>query len=144
MSLAGLAFIGGSLLALLRNVIWLAMTLELAPKYVNATADVQAILAMVGDTLIGFGFIIGDLMGGILVAGIGVPLFSAAILRTDRAPGWIAWLGFAIAPTAGWFTLLIPVADVFGIVTFVGFAGFWVWMVALGIVLWRLRDPDVA
>jgi hypothetical protein len=75
-------------------------------------------------------------MGGILIAGIGVPLFSAAILKTGRAPEWTAWLGFAIALTAGWFTLLIPVADVFGVVTLVGFVGFWIWIVRLGVVLW--------
>jgi hypothetical protein len=82
-------------------------------------------------------------MGGILVAGIGVPLFSAAILRTKRAPGWTAWLGFAIALTAGWFTLLIPVAGVFGVVTLVGFVGFWIWMVRLGVVLWRSPRLDI-
>jgi hypothetical protein len=141
-SVAALTFIGGALLALIRNCIWLAIAYELAPAYANATEDVQAILATVGDMLIRFGFIAGDLMGGILVAGIGVPLFSAAILRTRRAPGWIAWLGFAIALTAGWFTLLIPVADAFGIITFVGFAGFWVWMVALGVALWRSPQLD--
>jgi hypothetical protein len=68
---------------------------------------------------------------------------SAAIFRIKRAPAWTAKLGFVIAPTAGWLTLLIPVADVFAIITFVGFAGFWVWMIALGVILWRSPDESV-
>jgi hypothetical protein len=132
----------GSLLALLRNILWLAMTLEFAPAYANAKEDGQAMLTTVGDTLIALGFIAGDLMGGILVAGIAVALFSVGILRTRYAPRWVAWLGLAIALTAGWLPLLTPFADVFAIVAFVGFAGFWVWMTALGVVLWRSPGPE--
>ena len=137
---AALAFIGGSFLVLIRNIIWLAMIYGLAPAYADATEDVQSILATVGDTLLGFAFVIGDLVGGgLLVAGLGVLLFSAAMLRTKAAPRWVAWLGFVVALTGGWFVLLTPLAEVFGIVAFVvGFPGFLVWMVAAGIILWRL------
>lgn len=135
---AALTFIGGSFLALIRNIIWLAMIYKLAPAYANATEGVQSVLATVGDTLLLFGFITGDLVGGLLIAGLGVPLFSAAMLRTKAAPRWVAWLGFAVALT-GWFMLLMPLAEEFGIVAFVvGFPGFMVWMAAAGIILWRL------
>ena len=43
-----------------------------------------------------------------------------------------------MALTGGWFLLLMPLAEVLGIVSFVvGFPGFLVWMVATGIILWR-------
>ena len=44
--------------------------------------------------------------GGVLVAGMGVLLFSLAILRTTVAPKWVAWLSFPVALLGGWFTLL--------------------------------------
>ena len=139
---AALALLGGSLLALLRNILLLAMTYELAPAYANATGAVQSALAVLGDTLLMFGFIAGDLVGGILAGGVGVPLFSAAMLRTELVPRWIAFLGFAVAITAGWGTLLLPLGEVFAIVPFVGTIGFLVWLVALGIKLWRAPEPD--
>ena len=140
--LAALAFIGGSFLVLIRNIIWLAMISALAPAYADATEGVQSVLATVGDTLLYFGFIIGDLVGAVLVSGFGVLLFSAAMLRARAAPRWVAWLGFAVAFSAGLFTLLMPLAEVFGIVAFVvGFPAFLVWMVAAGIILWRSPRP---
>ena len=111
---AALGFIGGSFLALVRNTsflalvrntIWLAMAYELAPAYANATEGVQSVLAAVGDTLLAFGFMIGDLVGGFLVGGVGVLLFSAGMLRSRLAPRWVAWLGFVVALTGGWLTL---------------------------------------
>ena len=143
---ATLAFIGGSFLVLVRNIIWLAMSHNLAPAYADATEDVQSILATVGDTLLVLAFIIGDLVGGsVLVGGLGVLLFSAAMLRTKAAPRWVAWLGFVVALTGGLFPLLMPLAEVFGIVAFVvGFPAFLVWMVAAGIILWRLPKSVAA
>ena len=64
------------------------------------------------------------------------------MLRTKLAPRWVAFLGFAVAITAGWATLLLPFGEVFVIVNFVGTIGFLVWMVAVGIKLWRAPEPD--
>ena len=67
------------------------------------------------------------------------------MLRTKAAPRWVAWLGFVVALTAGLFPLLTPLAEVFGIVAFVvGFPGYLVWMVAAGIILWRLPKSVAA
>ena len=143
---AALTFIGGSFLVLIRNIIWLAMIHALAPAYADATEGAQSVLATVGDTLLVFAFIIGDLVGGgVLVGGLGVLLFSVAMLRTKAAPRWVAWLGFVVALAGGWLMLLMPLAEVFGIVAFVvGFPGFLVWMVAAGIILWRLPKSVAA
>ena len=136
-----LSFVGGSLLILSRSFIWLAMTYKLAPAYVDAAEGTKSTLAIVGDTLVSFGFMAELVAGGVLIGGIGVLLFSLAILRTTVAPKWVAWLGFPVALLGGWFTLLGPVAEVFEIIEFIGFLGFWVWMVALGVALWRAPEP---
>lgn len=137
---AALAFIGGSFLVLVRNAIWLAMAYGLAPAYVNGTEGVQSVLAAVGDTLLAFGFVIGDMVGGFLVVGVGVLLFSAGMLRSRLAPRWVAWLGFVVALTGGWLTLLTPLAEVFSIGNVVALPGFMIWMVATGITVWRLPE----
>ena len=88
---AALTFIAGSFLVLIRNIIWLALIYKLAPEHADATEDVQGILTTVGDTLLGFGAITGDLVGGaLLTTGLGVALFSVAMLRTRAAPRWLA------------------------------------------------------
>ena len=140
---AALAFIGGSLLALLRNILLLAMIYGLAPAYANAAPGDQAALTVLGDYLLTLGFIMGDILGGVLVGGIGVPLFSAAMLRTKLAPRWVAWLGFAVAILGGWGTLLLPLGGLFAIVSFSGVPLFIVWMLALGIELWRAPEPEI-
>jgi len=137
MRVALLAFLGGSLLALIRNIIWLALIYELAPAYVDASDDARSTLAANGDVWITFGYIAGDLIGGVLVGGVGVALFSAALLRADIVPTWIAWLGFAAALLAGWVTPLAPAAEVFEAINFIGLVIFLAWMVAMGLVLWR-------
>jgi hypothetical protein len=136
MWVAALAFVGGSLLIIYRGLIWLALTYELAPAYVSADEVSRRTLAIVGDTLERFAFG-ADLVGGVAIAGIGVPLFSIAILRTAISPRWIAWLGFVVALLGGWFTVLGQVDAVFEMLSFIGFVGFWVWMAAMGVVLWR-------
>ena len=139
-----LAFVGGSLLILSRSFIWLAMTYKLAPAYLDAAEGTKSTLAIVGDTLVSLGFMAELVAGGVLIGGIGVLLFSLAILRTTVAPKWVAWLGFLVAVLAGWFTLLGPVAEVFEIIELIGTVGFFVWMVALGVALWRAPEPASA
>jgi len=46
--------------------------------------------------------------------------------------------------TGGWLTLLSPVAEVFELVTFIGFVGFWVWMAAMGVAVWRTPEQTSA
>ena len=140
MWIALLTFSGGGLLIVYRGAIFVAMTYELAPAYVAASGSAQSTLAAVGDTLMMF-TIVGDFVGAALVAGIGLPLFSWAILRTKIAPKWVAWLGFIAAIAGGWVTFLRPVSEVFEIIEFIGGIGFFVWMVIMGVVLLRTTEP---
>lgn len=135
-----LAFSGGGLLIVYRGSIFVAMVYKLAPAYVGASAGSQSSLAIVGDTPLMFD-LVADFIGAALVAGIGLPILCIAILRTALAPRWVAWLGLFAAIAGGWITLLRPVSEVFEIIELVGGLSFFVWMVVMGVVLWRAPEP---
>lgn len=139
MWIAVAAFVGGAFLIIYRGFVWVAMSYELAPAFVAASEDTKDALAVVGDTLERFAFM-ADMVGGVLIVGIGVLLFSLAIPHTSVAPRWVARLGVFVAVAGGWFTLLAPVAEVFELINFVGFVAFWVWMVAMGLAVWRVPE----
>ena len=138
MWIALFGFVGGGLAILYRPFVWIAMALELAPAYVEADPEAKSTLAAVGDTFETFA-LGADMVGAVLVAGIGVLLFSIAILQTGVVARWVGWLGIVIAFFDGWLTLLIPVSEVFEVITFVLFPGFWIWMIAVGVT--ALRTP---
>lgn len=143
MRLAVLVFVGGSLLALLRKLIWLALTYELAPAYAAATGDARTTLEAIGDMWLRFGHVMGDIMGAVLV-GLGILLFALGIMRTRAAPLWSVWLAVVSAVFGGWFILLAPVAPVFELIYFLGNLAFFAWVVTIGVVLWRLPEPATA
>lgn len=140
---AALAFVGGSLLALLRNILWLAVAEKLAPAYVGASAGDRVALAGLAETLNAFGFVMGSLLGGVSIGAIGVPLFSAAMLRSGRGPRWVAWLGFAVGIVAGGGMLLAHLDKAFGSVAVVAMPLVVIWMISLGVVLWRTPEPAI-
>ncbi len=78
-------------------------------------------------------------VGAVLVFFIGVPLFSFAILRTSVVPKWTGWLG--VIATLG-FCLMALLPLVFSMATpwFLSRV-FLVWLVAMGVVLLRLKEP---
>ena len=108
------------------------------PRIVAASEGTASTLAIVGDTLLMFAST-ADFIGAALVGGIGLPLFSFAILRTKLASKWVAWLGFLGAVVGGWLTFLGPVSEVFEIISTLGF-GFFIWMIVMGVVLWRTPE----
>ena len=130
------AFVGGAFLLIYRPFVWLAVIHELAPAYVAASEGTKEALAVVGDTLNRFAYM-GDLVGPVLVVGIGVLLFSLTIPRTSLAPRWVAWIGVFAAIVGGWLPLLVPVASVLEPISLLGIVAWWVWMVAMGVTVWR-------
>lgn len=65
-----------------------------------------------------------------------VKCYPIIILASKR----VAWLGFITAVVGAWLTLLGPVSEVFEIISTLGF-GFYVWMIVMGVVLWRAPEP---
>lgn len=143
MWVALLAFSGGALLVVDRAFIWLALNHKLAPAYADADEATRSMLIVVADTLIWIGFM-AELSLGTMIGGIGILLFSLGVLRTKMAPRWVAWLGFAVAVLAGWVTLLGPVAEVFELIELIGLVALIVWMVAMGVAVWRAPEPASA
>jgi len=139
--IAPVAFVGGSLLALIRNVLLVAMADELAPAYAAANPDERSELAAVGDTMLSYGYVIGDVLGGVLAGGAGVGLFSLAILVTGLAPRWVGWLGLAAAIGGGLLTPLAPTTALVEALNAVGGLAFFLWMIVIGAVLWRSGEP---
>ena len=84
-------------------------------------------------------------VGGVLIVGVGVLLFSFAILRTSVLPKWIGWLGLVnVATHVALVTILSGVFDssirppwLLASGTFLG------WVLAMGVVLLRLKEPMV-
>lgn len=132
-----LAILGGSLLVLIRNVFWLAMGTELAPAYAGSTGEGPDIHVAIGDTLLGVGTILGDQVGGVLIAGVAVPILSVAMLRIRFGSRWLARLGFVVALSAP-FTYFATVGELFELINLLGFVAFLVWMAAVGSALLRL------
>ncbi len=140
MWIAVVAFVIGLLLVIARSLIGLGLIYELAPDYVDASGAARLSLEVTADTLSTIG-VLADLVANALTFGIGVLLFSLAILRTSVAPKWVGWLGLLVALLGGWLSLIGPASEVFEIIGFVGFIGFWVWMIVIGGILWRAQEP---
>ncbi len=72
--------------------------------------------------------------------GVVVPMYAFAILKTRLLARWIGWLGIFVAVVAGWLGALSPTSGVIDGITFVGFAGFFLWMLVMGIALLRTES----
>ncbi|MCZ6478123.1 MAG: hypothetical protein O6851_07410, partial [Gemmatimonadetes bacterium] len=83
-------------------------------------------------------------VGHVLIFGIGVLLFSFAILQTSVVPKWIGWLGLIVVAVN--VALLTFLSGVFHIIRPpwlwpVATGTNLLWVVAMGVVLLRLREP---
>ena len=78
------------------------------------------------------------LVGDAIFTGIGGLLFSIAILQTGFAPKWVGWVGL-VGALGHWLVLLSQTSEVFELIGLVGEVAFFVWLIAVGVVL--LRRP---
>ncbi len=122
--IAVVAFLTGGIVLLFRGFILLGIAYELVPEITDALRQTGWLVTGVAVVLVFF---------------IGVLLFSFAILRTSVVPKWIGWLG--VIAVLG-FCLMALAPLVFSMATpwFLGWI-FLVWMVAMGVVLLRLKEP---
>lgn len=134
--LALFGFVGGGLAIVYRGFTYLAMTLELAPAYVSADAAEKSTLAAVGDTLQVFA-LGADMVGAVLIGGIGTLICALVMLQKRIGPRWLAWLGIAVAFVGGWLTLLTRTSETARHISFIGNVGFFFWMAGAGILTWR-------
>ena len=113
-----------------------ALSYEFVPGYLESSGPAQEALRVSFDmwavTCLTFNYI-GDVIGW----GVVVPAYAWASLKTRAVPRWIAWVGLVAAVFAGWLGLLAPLSSVIDGLTFIGFLAFFVWITAMGVVLFR-------
>ena len=136
MWIAVMASVVGVVFVIASGVISLAVVYEVATPYVEAGPGARGELLVLGDALITMSWV-ALLLGRAIEFGIGVLLFSIAILKTGFVPIWVGLLGLIVAVSA-WLGLLRLASDEFPRTGFFTIA-FFVWLAAVGVVL--LRQP---
>jgi hypothetical protein len=77
--------------------------------------------------------------GNFLGWGVVIPLYAVAILTTRVLPRWIGWLGLAVGFLGGWLAQLGWASELISGISSLGFIGFFVFMLSMGIALLRRR-----
>jgi hypothetical protein len=129
----------GLTLVTVSHLIPIAMGYELVPAFVAADPAGQATLVVTADTLASAALVV-NAAGNFLNFGVVVPLYAGAILTTRALPRWIGWLGLLVGALAGWLGLLSPASSVIANISSIGFIGFFVFMLSMGIALLRRRS----
>ena len=129
----------GLTLVTVSHLIPIAMGYELVPAYVSADPAGQATLGATADTLAAIA-LVTNAAGNFLNWGVVVPLYAVAILTTRALPRWIGWLGLLVGALAGWLGLVSPASSVIASISNIGFIGFFVFMLTMGIALLRGRS----
>lgn len=129
----------GLTLVTVSHLVPIAMAYELVPAYSTADPAGQATLAATFDTFAATALVTNS-AGNFLGWGLAIPLFAVAILRTRALPRWIGWLGLAVGVLAGWLGLLSPASGAIEGISSIGFLGFFVFMLSVGVAI--LRQPD--
>jgi hypothetical protein len=129
----------GLTLVTVSHLIPIAMGYELVPAYLAADSAGQATLAAIADTFTAIALVTNS-AGNFLGWGVVVPLYAVAILTTRALPRWIGWLGLLVGALAGWLGLLSPASSVIASISNIGFLGFFVFMLSMGIALLRRRS----
>jgi hypothetical protein len=121
------------------HLVPISMAYELVPAYSDADPAGQATLAVTFDTLAATALVTNS-AGNFLGWGVAVPMFAAAMLRTRALPRWIGWLGILVGVLAGWIGLLSPLSGAIDGISSVGFIGFFVFMLSMGVAILRRHD----
>jgi hypothetical protein len=117
------------------------MGYELVPAYVGADDSGRAVLATTADTLAATALAM-NASGNFLGWGVATPMYGIAILQTGLLPRWIGVLGLTVGLCAGWVGMLSPLADVFEVFSSLGFIGFFVFLLAMGVSMFRRRRAE--
>jgi hypothetical protein len=141
--IAPVAGAAGMVLVTISHATPIAIAVELAPAYLDASGAEQASLAVIADTLAQFCLLL-NYFGDILIWGVTTPLFAIAVLRTAAAPRWIGWVGLVAAFFAGWLGLLSPVSSLVEGISTIGFIAFFLFTASLGVALLRRSTAETS
>ena len=141
--LASILGVTGLVMVTISHLIPVALAYEFVPGYVAAEQAQQASLAVTFDTFANLALVL-NYTGNALGWAVALPLYGVAILTTGAVPRWLGWLALAAAAIAGWLGLLSPASSVIEGITVIGFLGFFVFMIGMGVaVLRRQRSAAV-
>ena len=84
---------------------------------------------------------IGETLGYALTATFTVLVVIA--LRRTVLPGWLAFVGYAAAALIA-TGVVIPVVEAASLTNFVGYVAWCAWLLAVAVVLFRVRDEAPA
>ncbi|MGZ8741816.1 MAG: DUF4386 family protein [Nocardioides sp.] len=129
----------GLTLVTVSHLLPISIAYELVPAYTDADPAGQATLAATFDTFAATALVTNG-AGNFLGWGVAVPMFAVAILRTRALPRWIGWLGLLVGVLAGWLGLLSPASSVIEGIASIGFIGFFVFMLSMGIAILGRHD----
>jgi len=129
----------GLTLVTLSHLVPISMAYELVPAYSDADPAGQAALAAAFDTFAATALVTNS-AGNFLGWGVAVPMFAAAILTMRALPRWIGWLGILVGVLAGWLGLLSPASGVIESISSIGFIGFFVFMLSMGVAILRRHE----
>ena len=136
MIIAPVAGAAGMVLVTISHATPIALALDLAPKVTAASGETKASLEATFDTFAQFCLLM-NYFGDILVWSVTTPMFAFAILKTEAAPKWIAYVGLVSAFFAGWLGLLSPVSSLIEGLSTIGFFAFFIFVASFGVVLLR-------
>ncbi len=118
------AFVTGITFLLFHEFVRLGISYELVPNTLGQTGWLAAGI------------------GGVLIFGVGMLLFSFVILRTSVVPKWIGWLGMiVVAVHVALWTVLSGVFESIRPPWLLAAGTQMGWMLAMGVVLLRLKEP---
>jgi hypothetical protein len=138
MILAPVLGICGFVLVTISHSLPIVMAEEFAPDFAGGGPVARTTLQTTGDLMAGTA-LATNYVGDLMIWAVAVPLFGLAAVRTRAVPRWIGWLGVGVGLVGGWIGAFGIVSTTVEDVTAIGFLGFFVWMLAVGVAL--LRRP---
>jgi hypothetical protein len=138
MILAPVLGIFGLVLVTISHSLPIVLAEEFAPDFTRAGPVARTTLQTTGDMMAGTA-LATNYVGDLMIWAVAVPLFGLAAIRTRAVPRWIGWLGVGVGVVGGWIGAFGIVSTTVEDVTAIGFLGFFVWMLAMGVAL--LRRP---
>jgi hypothetical protein len=135
--IAAILGIVGITLVTLSHALPIVLAYELVPGFGQGGPALQT----TGDLFAGTA-LAANLTGDLLLWGVSVPLLALAVLRTRQIPRWLGWLGLFVGVVGGWVGALGYLVQAADDISTLGFLGFFVWMIAMGMATIRLARSD--